>query len=335
MNNTPKDPIAIIGMGCRFPGGANNHKAFWRLLTQGKDAITDVPKDRWDIRRFYDTDLDKPGKAYVKQAGFLKEKIYDFDPLFFGISPKEAESMDPQQRLLLEVTWEAFEDAGVVLEEISGSRTGVFIGGFALDNIVTRLTESNRELADSHTGTSCSMTLLSNRISYVFDLRGPSISIDTACSSSLVTTHYACQSLWNGECDMALTGGVNLMLGPEYSVVLSKGRFLSDHGRCMAFDERAAGYTRGEGAGVVLLKPLASALQDKDRIHALLRMSGVNQDGHTPGISMPNADAQETLIREVYERANVSPEHIGYVEAHGTGTQAGDPKEIHALHAVI
>ena len=179
------------------------------------------------------------------------------------------------------------------------------------------------------------MTLLSNRISYVFDLQGPSISIDTACSSSLVATHYACQSLWNGECNIALAGGVNLMLGPEYSVILSRGRFLSTHGRCMAFDERAAGYTRGEGAGVVILKTLSSALCDNDKIYALLRMTGVNQDGHTPGISMPNADAQETLIREVYERANVSPEHIGYVEAHGTGTQAGDPKEIHALHSVI
>ena len=335
MKNNPKDPIAVIGIGCRFPGGANNHKAFWRLLTQGKDAITDVPKDRWDSRRFYDPNPDKPSKTYVNQAGFLKEKIYDFDPLFFGISPREAESMDPQQRLLLEVTWEAFEDAGLTLEELSGSSTGVFIGGFALDNLVTRFTESNRELADTHTGTSCSMTLLSNRISYTFNLHGPSISLDTACSSSLVATHYACQSLWNGECNVALAGGVNLILGPEYSVVLSKGRFLSDHGRCMAFDQRAAGYSRGEGAGVVILKTLSSALRDNDSVYALLRMTGINQDGHTPGISMPNADAQESLIRGVYQRANVPPEDIGYVEAHGTGTQAGDPKEIHALNSVI
>lgn len=329
------DPIAIIGIGCRFPGGANSHKAFWRLLTRGKDAIVDVPAERWDSRRFYDPDPDKPGKVYVNQAGFLKEKIYDFDPLFFGISPREAESMDPQQRLLLEVTWEAFEDAGLVAEQLYGSRTGVFVGGFTLDNLLIRLDETNRELANSHTGASCTMTILSNRISHVFNLHGPSVTMDTACSSSLVATHYACQSLWAKESDLAIVGGVNVILGPEYSLVLSKGRFLSDHGRCMAFDERAAGYTRGEGAGVAILKPLSSALRDKDNIHALLRMSGVNQDGHTPGISMPNADAQESLIREVYQRAGVEPSQIGYVEAHGTGTQAGDPKEIHALHSVL
>ena len=333
--NYQQEPIAIIGLGCRFPGGANSHKAFWRLLTQGKDAIVDVPVDRWDNRRFYAPDLDKPGKVYVKQGGFLKEKIYDFDPLFFGISPREAESMDPQQRLLLEVTWEAFEDAGLVAEQLAGSRTGVFIGGFALDNLVARLTESNRELSDSHTGTSCSMTLLSNRISYAFDLQGPSISIDTACSSSLVTTHYACQSLWNNECDTAITGGVNVMLGPEYSIVLSKGRFLSKHGRCMAFDERAEGYTRAEGAGIAILRPLSRALENNDHIYALIKMSGVNQDGHTQGISMPNAKAQENLIREVYKKADISPGDVGYIEAHGTGTKAGDPKEILALHSVL
>ena len=329
-----KEPIAITGIGCRFPGGGSGPKAFWRILCQGKDAITTVPEDRWDSRRFFDKDPDKPGKMYSNQAGFLKEKIDQFDPLFFGISPREAESMDPQQRLLLEVTWEAFEDAGLRTEDIADQRVGVFIGGFTLDNLIIRLAH-NLHISNTHTGTSCTMTLLSNRISYVFNLQGPSLSIDTACSSSLVAAHYACQSIRNGECDMAITGGVNVILGPEYSVALSKGRFLSAHGRCMAFDERAAGYTRGEGAGIVVLKPLSRAVADRDRIYSLIQMSGVNQDGHTPGISMPDAQAQEELIREVYASAKISPADIGYVEAHGTGTQAGDPKELHALNAVL
>ena len=333
--NYQQEPIAIIGLGCRFPGGANSHKAFWRLLTQGKDAIIDVPADRWDIRRFYDPDPDKPGKVYVKQGGFLKEKIYDFDPLFFGISPREAESMDPQQRLLLEVTWEAFEDAGLIIDELSGPRTGVFIGGFTLDNLLIRLNQNNQELTNSHTGSSCTMTILSNRISHVFNLQGPSVTMDTACSSSLVTTHYACQSLLMKECDTAVVGGVNIILGPEYSLALSKGRFLSRHGRCMAFDERAEGYTRAEGAGVAVLRPLSKALENNDHIYALIKMSGVNQDGHTQGISMPNSRAQEDLIREVYKKADISPGKVGYVEAHGTGTKAGDPKEILALHSVL
>jgi len=330
-----KEPIAIVGIGCRFPGGASNPRQFWRNLCMGKDAIIDVPSDRWDIRRFYDPDPDKPGKSYVKQGGFLKEKVDHFDPLFFGISPREAESMDPQQRLLLEVAWEAFEDAGLVIEELAGSKTGVFIGGFCLDNLIMRVGPLNRELADTHTAASSTMTILANRISYVFDLTGPSVSMDTACSSSLVTTHYACQSLWNGESDMALAGGVNIMLRPEFPIAMSKGHFLSDHGRCMAFDERAAGYTRGEGAGIVVLKPLYSALNNNDHIYALIKMTGINQDGHTAGISMPNADAQAALMRSVYAQAGVTPGEIGYIEAHGTGTQAGDPKEALALDSVL
>lgn len=330
-----KEPIAIIGIGCRFPGGAANPRQFWRNLCQGKDAITNVPDERWDIRKFYDPDPDKPGKTYARQGGFLKEKINLFDPLFFGISPREAESMDPQQRLLLEVTWEAIEDAGMRLEYLQGSKTGVFIGGFMLDNMLLSMGPLNRELVDTHTPISSTMTILSNRLSYVFDLHGPSVSMDTACSSSLVAAHFACQSIWNGESDMAITGGANVMLRPEYPIAMSKGQFLSPHARCMAFDERAAGYTRGEGAGVVLLKPLSVALNDRDRIYALVKMSGVNQDGRTPGISMPNPEAQEKLIRDVYEQAGISPAHIQYVEAHGTGTRAGDPKEARALHNVL
>ena len=335
MKESLHEPIAIIGMGCRFPGRASNPSAFWEMLCKGTDAIVDVPSDRWDIRRFYDEDPDKPGKTYAKQGGFLHEKIDQFDPLFFGISPREAESMDPQQRLLLEVTWEAFEDAGIVVENLAGSNTGVYIGGFCLDNKLLRLGPLNRILADSHTATSSTMAILSNRISYTFDFKGPSVTMDTACSSSLVSTHYACQSIWNGECNLAISGGVNVMLKPEYPIAMSKGKFLSTHSRCMAFDERAEGYARGEGAGIIILKPLSHALRDSDPINALIRMSGVNQDGQTSGISSPNPDAQEALIREVYRRADVRPAEINYVEAHGTGTQAGDVAEMKALQAVL
>ncbi|MCP4664729.1 MAG: type I polyketide synthase, partial [Deltaproteobacteria bacterium] len=327
--------IAIIGIGCRFPGGASSPKAFWKMLCKGTDAIIDVPPDRWDFRRFYDADPDKPGKTYAKQGGFLKENIYLFDPMFFGISPREAETLDPMQRLLLEVTWEAFEDAGLIPEDLTGSGTGVFVGGFFIDNAFLQAGILNKEIADSHTATSSSLTMLSNRISYTFDLKGPSLTIDTACSSSLVAIHYACQSIRNEESDLAIAGGANVMLRPEFPIVLSKGKFLSTHSRSMAFDERAEGYARGEGAAVVLLKSLSNAIQDKDPIYALIRMSGVNQDGRTVGISLPNADSQKAVMKGVYKKAGVSPGRVQYVEAHGTGTQAGDMAEMEALHAVL
>jgi len=330
-----REPVAIVGIGCRFPGGASTPKAFWNMIRRKKDAIVDVPADRWDIRRFYDEDPAKPGKMYVKQGGFLKEKIDRFDPLFFGISPREAESMDPQQRLLLEVVWEAFEDAGVVDTDLKGSRTGVFIGGFCMDSMLMRFGQLNRELANSHSAASSTMTMLSNRISYVFDLKGPSVTMDTACSSSLVATHFGCQSIWSGESEMAIVGGVNVMLRPEFPIVMSKGKFLSPHGRCKAFDEDAAGYARGEGAGVVILKPLSAALKNRDRIYGLIKETGINQDGRTAGITLPDSKSQETLAKEVYRKAGVEPSKIDYVEAHGTGTQAGDPAEINALDKAL
>jgi len=330
-----KDPIAIVGIGCRFPGGASSPKAFWNLLRRKKDAIVETPRDRWDLRRFYDDNPDKPGKTYVREGGFLKEKIDRFDPLFFGISPREAESLDPQQRLLLEVTWEAFEDGGLIETELRGSQTGVFIGGFCMDSMLVRFGQLNRDIANSHSAASSTMTMLSNRISYTFDLKGPSVSMDTACSSSLVATHFACRSLWSGESEMAIAGGVNVMLRPEFPIVMSKGKFLSPHGRCKAFDEDAAGYGRGEGAGVVILKPLSKALANGDRVYGLIRETGINQDGHTAGITLPDSQSQENLMREVYRRAGVSPGEIGFVEAHGTGTQAGDPAEVEALSKVL
>ncbi len=335
MPETRYEPIAIIGVGCRFPGGADSPDAFWRLLCEGRDAIVDVPPDRWDSRRYYDPDPEMPGKTYTRQGGFLREKIDRFDPWFFGISPREAESMDPQQRLLLEVTREAIEDAGLIADNLAGSKMGVFVGGFCLDNMLHQLSSMNRHLIDSHTAAGFSMTMLSNRLSHTFDFRGPSLSIDTACSSSLVTTHYACQSIWNGESDCAISGGANVMLRPDSPIVMSKGRFTSTHSRCMAFDERAEGYARGEGAGIVILKPLSRALEDRDRIYAIIRMTGVNQDGRTDGIAFPNSEAQISLMREVYEKAGIRPSEVNYVEAHGTGTQAGDIAEASALEMVL
>ncbi|MEQ9322937.1 MAG: polyketide synthase, partial [Polyangiaceae bacterium] len=262
------EPIAIVGMGCRFPAGASGPERFWDLLTRGVDAMGPVPPSRWDHRRFYDPDPKRPGKIYVEEAAFLREPIEAFDALAFGISPREAKYMDPQQRLLLEVAWEAFEDAGVPLESVRGGEVGVFVGGFTLDSMVTQLAYENQHLIGSHSGPGATMTMLANRLSHVFDLRGPSVSMDTACSSSLVATHFACQAIWRGECDMALVGGVNVMLRPGFPIVMCKGGFLSHHGRCMAFDERAAGYARGEGAGIAVLKPLREALADGDRIYA-------------------------------------------------------------------
>lgn len=327
--------IAIIGIGCRFPGGASSPGAFWNLLKNGVDAIVDVPGDRWDMRRFYDPDTEKPGKVHSKQGGFLKEKIEDFDPLFFGISPREAETLDPQQRILLEITYEAIEDAGLQVEKLKGSPTGVFIGGFALDNKLLHLGVFNRHLLNSLSATNGTMAMLSNRIAYTFDLMGPAISMDTACSSSLVTVHAACQSIWNGDCEIAIAGGVNVMFQPGYFIVLSKGYFISKESRSKAFDADASGYARGEGAGVVILKPYEQALNDQDNIYAVIKAIALNQDGQTTGITVPNPLAQTQLMRKVYKQAGIDVNQLHYIEAHGTGTPVGDPIEMKALSEVL
>lgn len=325
------EPIAIVGVGCRFPGGANSPRAFWNLLAAGADGICDVPPDRWNIDRFYSEDMNAPAKTYVRKGGFLREALDRFDAGYFGISPREANYMDPQQRLLLEVSVEAMEDAGIPVTDLAGSDTGVFIGGFTLDSLLLQMSPLNRENIGSHSATGASMTMLANRISYSFDLRGPSISSDTACSSSLVALHLACQAIWRGECSAAIAGGVNVMLRPEYPMVMSKGHFLAPDGYCKSFDERANGYARGEGAGVVILKPLSAALQADEPIYALIRGTGVNQDGRTDGITVPSAEAQEALIREIYARYDVPLDEVRYVEAHGTGTPVGDPIEASVL----
>jgi len=334
MNNVKREPIAIIGMSCRFPGGIDDLEAFWEVLKNGEDKITDIPKDRWDISRYYHPDRLIPGKTNTHWGGFV-DKIADFDAHYFGISPREASLLDPQQRLLLEVSTEALEDAGQVMKALRGSDTSVFMGGFTIDYQLVQFADKNRELIDAHTATGTMMTLLANRLSYQFDFRGPSVAVDTACSSSLVAVHLACQSIWNGESGLALAGGVNVMLKPDLFIAESKAGMLSPTGRSRAFDTRANGYVRGEGAGVIVLKPLSKALADGDRVHAVIRGTGINQDGQSNGITVPRSESQMVLMRSVYKQAGVKSNEIQYVEAHGTGTPVGDPIEANAIGMVL
>jgi len=324
-------PVAIIGLGCRFPGAANP-EAFWQLLQGGGDAITEVPMDRWDVDTFYDPDPAQPGKMNTRWGGFL-DRVDGFDPHFFGISPREAARMDPQQRLMLEVAWEALEDAGLPVESLAGTSTGVFVG--IATNDYGRIQLRDVRQIDGYVGTGGAMSIAANRISYLFDLKGPSLAVDTACSSSLVAVHLACQSLWNRECTLALAGGVNLILSPEIAINFTKAGAMAPDGRCKAFDSRANGYVRGEGAGMVVLKPLSRALADGDPVYAVIRGSAVNQDGRTNGLMAPNRYSQEAVLREAYGRAGVAPGEVQYIEAHGTGTLLGDPIEAMALGAVL
>ncbi len=317
-------------MSCRFPQ-APNPQAFWELLRNGVDAITEVPSDRWDVDAFHSENPD-PGKITTRFGGFL-DNVDLFDPAFFGISPREAARMDPQQRLLLEVSWEALENAFIPPQSLAGTRTGVFIGISSYD--YSRLQFDNHEMIDAYAGTGNAHSIAANRLSYVFDLRGPSMAVDTACSSSLVSTHLAVQSLRNGESDLALAGGVNLILTPELTITFSQARMLSPDGHCKTFDASADGYVRGEGCGVIILKRLSDAVRDGDNILALIRGSAVNQDGRSNGLTAPNGLAQQDVIRYALADAGVTPNQIGYVEAHGTGTPLGDPIEINSLRAVL
>jgi acyl transferase domain-containing protein/acyl carrier protein len=328
---TSTEPIAIIGLGCRFPG-AKDPESFWQLLRSGTDAISEVPGDRWDKHAFYNPDPAVPGKAISYWGGFL-DNIDQFDPFFFGISPIEAEYMDPQQRLLLELSYEALDDAGQIQSQIAGTKTGVFIG--ISINEYSQLQFSDPGLITSHSGTGSALSIAANRISYFFDFHGPSIAIDTACSSSLAAVHMACQSLRNGECKMALAGGVNMILSPAHSIAFTKAGVLAPDGRCKAFDASADGYVRGEGGGVVVLKPLSSALADGDGIYALIPGSAIGQDGRTNGLMAPSLEAQKILLQEAYQAAGISPGSVQYVETHGTGTILGDSMEAKAIGAVI
>lgn len=334
MGNKGVEPIALIGMGCRLPGGIANPGDFWRLLCEGVDPISEVPADRWNLQTIFDVDRTRKGKAYVRQAGFLSG--FDaFDATFFGISPREAECMDPQQRWLLECAWEAFEDAGIAPESLSGSRTGVFVGLFVRDFETLQLSSVNRDLIDAHTGVGTSMGIAANRISYVYNLTGPSMTIDTACSSAMVALHLACQSIRNGECTVALAGGVNALLRAEMTVATSKASMLSPDARSKSFDAAANGYVRSEGVGLVVLKSLSQALADGDPIVAVIRGSAVNQDGRSKGLTVPSGEAQTIALRAALAASGVDAHEVQYAEAHGTGTPVGDPIESTALGTVL
>lgn len=326
------EPIAIIGMGCRFPG-ANSPEAYWELLKNGVDAISETPNDRWDAAAFHDTDPNAPGKIASRWGGFL-QGIDQFDPYFFGISPREAVRMDPQQRILLEVAWEALEDAGQTKEGLVGSQTGVFVGvhSQSVDYYLMQVDDLNA--LDTYSGTGTSHSIIAGRLSYLMDWRGPNITTDTACSSSLVAIDLAVKSLRNKESNLALAGGVNIILSPHFSVAASRLHMLAPDGRCKPFDSRANGFVRGEGCGVIVLKRLSDALADGDNILALIRGSAINHDGNTNGLTAPSGLAQQEVIRSALNNAGVMPEQISYVEAHGTGTSLGDPIEVEALTSV-
>ncbi|MEK7727815.1 MAG: SDR family NAD(P)-dependent oxidoreductase, partial [candidate division KSB1 bacterium] len=281
------EPIAIIGMACRFPGGADTPEALWDLLREGREGIVTVPEDRWSLEEYYSPDPDAPGKIYVRSGGFLRE-VDKFDPRFFSITPREAASMDPQQRLLLEVAWEALENAAIAPNRLVGSATGVFVGIGGMDYALMQMKNYDPLNIDAYAGTGSAFSVASGRISYTLGLQGPCLAVDTACSSSLVALHLACQSLRSGESEMALACGVNLLLSPVVTINFCKARMLAPDGHCKTFDAAADGYVRGEGCGVVVLKPLSRATADGDTIHAVIRGSAVNHDGRSNGITAPN-----------------------------------------------
>ena len=330
-----REPLAIVGIGCRLPGDVGSPEEYWALLCSGRDATREVPETRWSAPRFYDPNPAKAGKMVTRRGGYLAD-VDQFDAQFFGISPREANLLDPQQRLLLHTTWEALEDGGIPAHALAGTSVGVFIGGFTLDyQLLQNQGRSSRFRFKTHSSTGMMMTMLANRISHAFDLRGPSMTIDTACSSSLVAVHLAAQAIWNGECDLALAGGVNVIIGPNTAIAESKSGFLSPDGHCKAFDESADGYARGEGGAVVVVKPLSHALRDGDRVYAQILGSAVSQDGHTDGITVPSEQAQSAAISKALQRAGIEPDEVGYVEAHGTGTPVGDPVEMRALAGAL
>ena len=329
-----KSPIAMIGIACRFPGGADTPDKFWELLNEGVDAIVQAPPSRWDAHDFLDQDLKSPGKMYTAQGGFLKEDLEQFDAQFFGISPNEARAMDPQHRLLLEVSWEALENAFQVPEQLKFSRTGVYVGISGDDYALNHRHSARPETIDAYSITGSTFSTAAGRISYLFGLQGPCMALDTACSSSLVAIHQAVKSLQNRESNLALAGGVNLILHPFMHIGFSKLQAISPDGRCKTFDASANGYVRGEGCAMIVLKRLEDAQRDGDRILGVIKGSAINQDGKTNGLAAPNGKAQQAVIKEALADANLSATSVDYVETHGTGTILGDPIEVEALAAI-
>ena len=322
------EPIAVVGIGCRLPGAADP-EAFWQLLRDGREAIRLVPPDRWDAEALYDPDPDAPGKTFARHGGFL-DRIDRFDARFFGVAPREATTLDPQQRLLLEVAWEALEHAAIAPDRLFGSRTGVFVGVCGND-YMQLVTAEGLSAIDAYRGTGNTLSSAAGRLSYFLGLEGPSLVLDTACSSSLVAVQEACESLAAGQCDLALSGGVNLILTPDATINFTKARMLSPEGRCKTFDAAADGYVRAEGCGVVVLKRESDARRDGDRVLAVIRGWAVNQNGRSSGLTAPSGPAQARVIREAFARASIDPAAASYVEAHGTGTPLGDPIEVRAI----
>src|SRR5580698_3155715 len=319
--DSASEPIAIIGLGCRMPGDADTPEEFWKLLANGVDAIEEIPSDRWDVNLFYDPHPDTPGKANTKWGGFV-DHIDEFDPAFFGISPREAIGMDPQQRMLLEVSWEALENACVRAESLNGSPTGVF-AGVSTNDYAMLLPRYDEGSFDAYSGTGVARSIAAGRLSYILGLKGPNLSIDTACSSSAVAIHLACQSLRQGECRMALAGGVNAILVPQLTVTLSQAGMLAGDGRCKTFSESADGFVRSEGCGILVLKRLADARADGDRVLGLIRGSAINHDGRSSGLTAPSGPSQEAVIKAALSQAVVRPADVDYIETHGTGTVLG------------
>ncbi len=334
MRKKEREPLAIIGIGCKFPGNVNTPEEFWNLIISGGDGVTDIPSDRWNTDAKFAPDFKTAGKISVRRGGFIKD-IDKFDASFFGISPLEASRMDPQQRMALELSYAAIEDAGLTFKDLDGSRTSVFIGISSHDYGDIQNSPLEQINIGAHTNLGSALCITANRISYFYNLKGPSMALDTACSSSLNAVHLACRSIWEEDANLAFAGGTNAILKPEPQMGFSKGGFLSPDGICYAFDSRANGYIRSEGAGVIIIKRLSRAIEDGDHIYATIRGSGVNQDGATKGISVPSGDAQQEMIKMAYDDAGVDTRMVKYVEAHGTGTFVGDPIEAKSIGSVV
>ncbi len=328
----PPSSFAIVGYAARFPG-ARDADEFWDVLREGRDAISEVPKDRWDVDEFFDPEPGASGKVVTRRAGFVDD-VTGFDAPFFGMSTREARWMDPQHRLLLETAWRAVEHSGTAPTALADTNTGVFVGLATHDYLGMASDELTYPEIEAYLAIGTSSAAAAGRISYRLGLQGPAVAVDTACSSSLVAIHQACQALQLGECDLALAGGSNVLLSPATMITFSSAQMLAPDGRCKTFDAAADGYVRGEGCGVIVIKRLEDALRDGDRIRAVIRGSAINQDGASGGLTVPNGVAQQRVITDALKRAGVAPSDVGYLEAHGTGTSLGDPIEAQAAGAV-